>query len=128
MLKSLQTEAVELLHRINTSDQMNVIPERARLHVDCRVRPGMEEPAVLERVEEVLGTSGYRLEFTEQVVGNASTRARRCSTRCRPGSTAASRAPERLGALAHGRDERVDVRELALAVDCYRWVATEMLG
>ena len=35
---------------------------------------------------------------------------------------------EQLGALAHGRDERVDVRDLALAVDCYREVATELLG
>jgi acetylornithine deacetylase/succinyl-diaminopimelate desuccinylase-like protein len=35
---------------------------------------------------------------------------------------------EQLAALAHGRDERVDVRDLALAVDCYRWVATELLG
>jgi acetylornithine deacetylase/succinyl-diaminopimelate desuccinylase-like protein len=33
-----------------------------------------------------------------------------------------------LGELAHGRDERVDVRDLALAVDCYREVATELLG
>ena len=35
---------------------------------------------------------------------------------------------EQLGALAHGRDERVDVRDLALAVDCYRSVVTTMLG
>ena len=35
---------------------------------------------------------------------------------------------ELLGELAHGRDERVDVRDLALAVDCYRDVATELLG
>jgi acetylornithine deacetylase/succinyl-diaminopimelate desuccinylase-like protein len=33
-----------------------------------------------------------------------------------------------LGELVHGRDERVDVRDLALAVDCYREVATELLG
>ena len=36
--------------------------------------------------------------------------------------------PELLGELAHGRDERIDVRDLALAVDCYRGVATELLG
>jgi acetylornithine deacetylase/succinyl-diaminopimelate desuccinylase-like protein len=36
--------------------------------------------------------------------------------------------PELLGELAHGRDERVDARDLALAVDCYRGVATELLG
>jgi acetylornithine deacetylase/succinyl-diaminopimelate desuccinylase-like protein len=35
---------------------------------------------------------------------------------------------EQVGALVHGRDERIDVRDLALAVDCYRWVATELLG
>ena len=35
---------------------------------------------------------------------------------------------ELLGQLAHGRDERIDVRDLALAVDCYREVATELLG
>ena len=35
---------------------------------------------------------------------------------------------EQLGALVHGRDERIDVRDLALAVDCYREVATELLG
>ena len=35
---------------------------------------------------------------------------------------------ELLGELAHGRDERIDVRDLALAVDCYREVATELLG
>ena len=35
---------------------------------------------------------------------------------------------ELVGELAHGRDERVDVRDLALAVDCYREVATELLG
>jgi acetylornithine deacetylase/succinyl-diaminopimelate desuccinylase-like protein len=35
---------------------------------------------------------------------------------------------EQLSALVHGRDERVDARDLALAVDCYREVATELLG
>ena len=35
---------------------------------------------------------------------------------------------ELLAELAHGRDERVDVRDLALAVDCYREVATGLLG
>jgi acetylornithine deacetylase/succinyl-diaminopimelate desuccinylase-like protein len=52
--------------------ELNVIPARARLDVDCRVPPFMEEPAVLERVREVLGDGGPRLEFTEQVTGNAS--------------------------------------------------------
>ncbi len=57
---------------VDASDEMNVIPERARLHVDCRVPPGLEQAAVLERVHEVIGTNGYRLDFTECVVGNAS--------------------------------------------------------
>jgi len=149
---------------VDASDAMNVIPERARLHVDCRVPPGMEEPAVLERVQEVLGSTGYRLEFGERVVGNASAPAsplfdalQRWVARTEPGARCLptvsvgysdSRAfrdafpecvaygffpyrhmtTELLGELAHGRDERVDVRDLALAVDCYRAVATELLG
>jgi acetylornithine deacetylase/succinyl-diaminopimelate desuccinylase-like protein len=143
---------------------MNVIPERARLHVDCRVPPGMDEAGVLERVREVLGTTGYRLEFVERVVGNASAPRSPLfdalqgwvdrtepGVRCLPTISAGysdSRAfrdafpecvaygffpyrhmtTELLGELAHGRDERVDVRDLALAVDCYRGVATELLG
>jgi acetylornithine deacetylase/succinyl-diaminopimelate desuccinylase-like protein len=149
---------------VDASDAMNVIPERARLHVDCRVPPGMDEPAVLERVHEVLGTTGYRLEFVERVVGNASAPRSPLfdalqgwvdrtepGARCLPTVSVGysdSRAfrdafpecvaygffpyrhmtPELLGELAHGRDERVDVRDLALAVDCYRGVATELLG
>jgi acetylornithine deacetylase/succinyl-diaminopimelate desuccinylase-like protein len=149
---------------VDASDAMNVIPERARLHVDCRVPPGIEEPAVLERVQEVLGSTGYRLEFSERVVGNASAPGSplfdalqgwvdrtESGARCLPtisvgySDSRAFRAafpecvaygffphrhmtPELLGELAHGRDERVDVRDLALAVDCYRGVATELLG
>ena len=149
---------------VDASDAMNVIPARARLHVDCRVPPGMEEPAVLERVHEVLGPTGYRLEFVERVVGNASAPASPLfdalqgwvdrtepGARCLPTVSVGysdSRAfrdafpecvaygffpyrhmtTELLGELAHGRDERVDVRDLALAVDCYRGVATELLG
>jgi acetylornithine deacetylase/succinyl-diaminopimelate desuccinylase-like protein len=149
---------------VDASDAMNVIPERARLHVDCRVPPGMDEPAVLERVHEVLGKTGYRLEFVERVVGNASAPRSPLfdalqgwvdrtepGVRCLPTISVGysdSRAfrdafpecvaygffpyrhmtPELLGELAHGRDERVDVRDLALAVDCYRGVATELLG
>jgi acetylornithine deacetylase/succinyl-diaminopimelate desuccinylase-like protein len=149
---------------VDASNQMNVIPERARLHVDCRVPPGMEEPAVLERVREVIGTDGYRLDFTERLVGNAS-RPRSAlmealrgwvqrsdpGARCLPSisvgysdsRTFRDAFPEcvaygffphrhmtleQLGALVHGRDERIDVRDLALAVDCYRCVATELLG
>jgi acetylornithine deacetylase/succinyl-diaminopimelate desuccinylase-like protein len=149
---------------VDASDQMNVIPAAARLHVDCRVPPGIARPAVLERVREVLGPNGYRLDFTEEVVGNASPprsplldALRSWVERTEPGASCLptisvgysdSRAfrdafpdcvaygffPYRhmsiglLGELAHGRDERVDVRDLALGVDCYREVATELLG
>jgi acetylornithine deacetylase/succinyl-diaminopimelate desuccinylase-like protein len=149
---------------VDASNAMNVIPERARLHVDCRVPPGMEEAAMLERVHEVLGTIGYRLEVTESVIGNASPPRSALldaiagwvdrtepGTRCLPtlsvgySDSRAFRAAfgecvaygffpvrhmslELVGELAHGRDERVDVRDLALAVDCYREVATELLG
>ena len=149
---------------VSASDQMNVIPEAARLHVDCRVPPGMDEPAVLERVREVIGTEGYRLEFTERLVGNESppesplmdalrgwVAKSDAGARCLPTISVGysdSRTfrhafpdcvaygffPHRhmtldqLGALAHGRDERIDVRDLGLAVDCYRAVATELLG
>lgn len=149
---------------VDASNAMNVIPARARLHVDCRVPPGMEEAAMLERVHEVLGTSGYRLDVTEGVVGNASpprsalldaiagwVERTEPGTRCLPtlsvgySDSRAFRAAfgecvaygffpvrhmslELVGELAHGRDERIDVRDLALAVDCYREVATELLG
>ena len=149
---------------VDASDAMNVIPERARLHVDCRVPPGMDEAAVLARVQEVLGTTGYRLEFTERVVGNSSAASSPLldalqgwvervepGVRCLPTISVGysdSRAfrdafpecvaygffpyrhmtVEQLGLLVHGRDERIDVRDLALAVDCYREVATELLG
>jgi acetylornithine deacetylase/succinyl-diaminopimelate desuccinylase-like protein len=149
---------------VDASDAMNVIPERARLHVDCRVPPGMEEAAVLERVHEVLGSTGYRLEFTERLVGNASAPRSPLldalqgwvdrtepGARCLPtisvgysdsrtfraafpGCLAYGFFPirhmtmEQVGKLVHGRDERIDVRDLALGVDCYRWVATELLG
>jgi acetylornithine deacetylase/succinyl-diaminopimelate desuccinylase-like protein len=149
---------------VDASPQMNVIPEAARLHVDCRVPPGLEEEAVLARVHEVIGESGYRLDFTERVVGNASPpqsplfdtlrgwieRAdpgARCLPTISTGYTdsrtfraafpdcvAYGFFPHRhmtiddLAALVHGRDERVDVRDLELAVDCYRTIATGVLG
>jgi acetylornithine deacetylase/succinyl-diaminopimelate desuccinylase-like protein len=149
---------------VSASDQMNVIPAAAHLHVDCRVPPGMEGAAVLDRIREVLGAEGYRLEFSEQVAGNASEprsalfdALRRWVERSDPGarclptiSTGYSDSrtfreafpdcvaygffPHRhmplqlLATLVHGRDERIDVRDLGLAVDCYRAVVTELLG
>ena len=54
------------------SDKINVIPSRARIQVDCRVPPGMGRPQALAALEEVLGSDGYELEWTEEVPGNSS--------------------------------------------------------
>jgi acetylornithine deacetylase/succinyl-diaminopimelate desuccinylase-like protein len=53
---------------------MNVIPSRAKIMVDCRVPPGLGEDAVRRRITHVLGeeTDDLRIEFSEQVQGNAS--------------------------------------------------------
>jgi acetylornithine deacetylase/succinyl-diaminopimelate desuccinylase-like protein len=119
---------------------------------------------VLARVREVLGADGYRLEFTETVVGNGSPVAsplmdalQRWVARVDPEAaclptistgysdsrTFRAAFPELVAygffphrhmraqdvaALVHGRDERIDVRDLALAADCYRSVALELLG
>jgi acetylornithine deacetylase/succinyl-diaminopimelate desuccinylase-like protein len=64
--------------RIAASEKINVIPSRAELKVDCRVPPGLGEQEVREGLTEVLGEPGdgprpaWRIEFTEQVVGNRS--------------------------------------------------------
>jgi len=70
--------------RITASEKINVIPSRAELKVDCRVPPGLGEEAVREGIAEVLGPpppphppggengGGWRIEFTERVVGNRS--------------------------------------------------------
>jgi acetylornithine deacetylase/succinyl-diaminopimelate desuccinylase-like protein len=58
--------------RAFASEKINVIPSHAQIKVDCRTPPGMEEAQALARIREVLGDDGYRLEFDEQVVGNAS--------------------------------------------------------
>jgi|HubBroStandDraft_6_1064221.scaffolds.fasta_scaffold116561_2 acetylornithine deacetylase/succinyl-diaminopimelate desuccinylase-like protein len=58
--------------RIRASEKINVIPSRAELKVDCRVPPGLGEAEVLRGIAEVLGEDGFRIEFTERVVGNRS--------------------------------------------------------
>ena len=58
--------------RVSASEKINVIPSRAELQVDCRVPPGLGEDVARRRIEEVLGRDGYRLEFSERVIGNAS--------------------------------------------------------
>jgi acetylornithine deacetylase/succinyl-diaminopimelate desuccinylase-like protein len=57
---------------ISASQKINVIPSHARLEVDCRTPPGMAKEQVLQRIKELLGPDGYRIDFTEMVVGNAS--------------------------------------------------------
>jgi acetylornithine deacetylase/succinyl-diaminopimelate desuccinylase-like protein len=58
--------------RIKASEKINVIPSRAELKVDCRVPPGLGEQEVRRGIAEVLGSEGFRIDFTEQVVGNRS--------------------------------------------------------
>jgi acetylornithine deacetylase/succinyl-diaminopimelate desuccinylase-like protein len=58
----------------SASQQMNVIPSRAQIMVDCRVPPGLGEEAARRRIAQVLGeeTDELRIEFTEQIAGNGS--------------------------------------------------------
>jgi acetylornithine deacetylase/succinyl-diaminopimelate desuccinylase-like protein len=66
--------------RAAASQKVNVIPSRAEIHVDCRVPPGLGTDEVRRAIGEVLGPpapdggdgGGFRVEFTEQVVGNGS--------------------------------------------------------
>jgi acetylornithine deacetylase/succinyl-diaminopimelate desuccinylase-like protein len=58
--------------RITASEKINVIPSRAELKVDCRVPPGLGEQEVRRAIAEVLGQEGFRVHFTERVVGNRS--------------------------------------------------------
>jgi len=61
--------------RISASEKINVIPSRAELRVDCRVPPGLGEAEVRAGIAEVLGderAGGFRIDFTERVVGNRS--------------------------------------------------------
>ena len=59
---------------VHASDKMNVIPSSASLKIDCRVPPGLGEEAVRRRIEQAFGELAPQLEieFTEQVMGNAS--------------------------------------------------------
>jgi acetylornithine deacetylase/succinyl-diaminopimelate desuccinylase-like protein len=58
--------------RIKASEKINVIPSHAELRVDCRVPPGLGEQDVRSGIAEVLGDDGFRVDFTERVVGNRS--------------------------------------------------------
>ncbi len=58
----------------SASEKINVIPSRARIRIDCRVPPGLGEEAARRRIAQVIGAESeqLRIEFTEQVTGNAS--------------------------------------------------------
>jgi acetylornithine deacetylase/succinyl-diaminopimelate desuccinylase-like protein len=58
----------------SASTKINVIPSRAQIRIDCRVPPGLGEDAARRRIVQVLGEESdqLRIEFTEQVIGNAS--------------------------------------------------------
>jgi acetylornithine deacetylase/succinyl-diaminopimelate desuccinylase-like protein len=58
--------------QIKASEKINVIPSRAELKVDCRVPPGLGEAEVLHAITEVLGEDGFKIDFTERIVGNRS--------------------------------------------------------
>jgi acetylornithine deacetylase/succinyl-diaminopimelate desuccinylase-like protein len=61
--------------RISASQKVNVIPSRAELRVDCRVPPGLGADDVRAAIAEVLGAEAdapWRIEFSEEVVGNRS--------------------------------------------------------
>ncbi len=160
--------------RIVASEKINVIPSSAELKVDCRVPPGLGEAEVREGLAEVLGDGSdshasvdggpsWRIEFTEQVVGNRSPAASplmdaisewvserdpgaRTAPTILPGFTdsrhfrdafpecvAYGFFPQRhqslleTAPLIHGADERIDVRDLAFAAECYRDLALRTL-
>jgi acetylornithine deacetylase/succinyl-diaminopimelate desuccinylase-like protein len=156
--------------RISASEKINVIPSRAELKVDCRVPPGLGEREVLEALTEVLGEPGsedgprWRIEFTEQVVGNRSPLASplmdaisgwigeqdagaevvpvvlpgftdsRHFREAFPECVAYGFFPQRhqslleSAPLIHGADERIDVRDLAFATECYADLARRILA
>jgi acetylornithine deacetylase/succinyl-diaminopimelate desuccinylase-like protein len=150
--------------RISASEKVNVIPSRAELRVDCRVPPGLGEQEVREGIAEVLGADGFRIEFTERVVGNRSpmhsalmehisewTREQdpgsevvpfmlpgfsdsRHFREAFPECVAYGFCPERhmslleSAPLIHAADERIDVRDLALATDFFRALAMRALA
>lgn len=64
--------------RIRASEKINVIPSAAEVRVDCRVPPGLGRDAVQDGIAEVLGENAvgpdapWRIDFTEEVVGNRS--------------------------------------------------------
>jgi acetylornithine deacetylase/succinyl-diaminopimelate desuccinylase-like protein len=153
--------------KIAASEKVNVIPSRAEVKVDCRVPPGLGEAEVRAGIAEVLGDEdrdGFRIEFTEQVMGNGSpvrsplmdaigewiserdpgagvvpvvlpgfTDSRHFRLAF-PECVAYGFFPHRhqtlleTAPLIHAADERIDVRDLALASELYRDLALRILG
>jgi acetylornithine deacetylase/succinyl-diaminopimelate desuccinylase-like protein len=58
--------------KARAGEKANVIPSHAEMLIDTRVPPGLDAEDARERIESVLGSEGYELEFSEAVVGNAS--------------------------------------------------------
>lgn len=56
----------------SASSAPNVIPSDAEILVDCRVPPEMGEREVRERIEAVIGTGDWEVEFLDHIVGNRS--------------------------------------------------------
>ena len=56
----------------SASEKINVIPSQAKLHVDCRVPPGLGEDHARARIEQAVGSNGHDIAFAETVVGNRS--------------------------------------------------------
>ncbi len=153
--------------RISASEKINVIPSAARLRVDCRVPPGLGEPAVRAAIAEVLGDEqieGFEIDFTEQVEGNSSPERSPLMDAISewiaehdPGASTVPTAmpgftdsrhfraafPECVAygffphrhqslleawPLIHSADERIDLRDLAFATQCYRDLVLRLLA
>lgn len=151
--------------KIRASEKINVIPSMAELGVDCRVPPGLGRDTAEQRIREVLGDTGFTIEFAEQVMGNGSPvdsplrdALERWVGANDPGATTIpvilpgftdSRTwrstfgddvvaygffPQRhmslhdIAPLIHGADERIDVRDLGFAAQCFRDVTVDLLG
>lgn len=152
--------------RISASEKINVIPSAARLRVDCRVPPGLGEPAVRAAIAEVLGdeqVEGFEIELTERVEGNSSPAdsplmdaVSEWIAEHDPGASTVPTAmpgftdsrhfraafpecvaygffPQRHQSLLeawpliHSADERIDLRDLAFAAECYRDLVLRLL-
>src|ERR671911_768630 len=85
---------------ISAGSKINVIPAHAEFAVDCRLPPGLGDDVALARATELLGDArdGLELDWTEAIVGNRSPLA---------------------SPLMDSADERLDVRDLGFATECF---------